>query len=119
MARDRYPEGSFGALLSHLIREQGFTQTRFLQEMGISKTYLFDIFHGRVKAPNGRMQLRMAEVLQLTGEVRAGFLDRAAEARGEVPADIQLQLQHDRMLRARIREEIDYALLAAMGRDED
>lgn len=113
MAKDRYPEGSFGALLSHLIRQHGFTQTRFLQEMGISKTYLFDIFHGRVKAPNGRMQLRMAEVLHLTADERAGFLDSAAEARGEVPADIRMQLQYDSTLRARIRAQIDYTKLTA------
>ena len=118
MAKDRYPEGSFGALLSQLIKSQGFTQTRFLQEMGISKTYLFDIFHGRVKAPNGRMQLRMAEVLRLTGEVRAGFLDSAAEARGEVPADIRLQLQLDSALRARIREQIDYTRLTEGGGED-
>lgn len=119
LAKEKYPEDSFGALLVHLIKKQGFTQTRFLHEMEISKTYLFDIFHGRVKAPNARMQLRMAELLGLSAQERAAFLDKAAEARGEVPADIWLMIQSDSALRAQIRAQIDETRLFTIRRGSE
>lgn len=106
MAKERYCESSFGAFLAELIKRHGFTQTRFLREMEISKTYLFDIFHGRVKAPNAKMQMRMAEVLALSGEERADFFDRAAKVRGETPADIFEAIASDEVLRAYIRAQI-------------
>lgn len=106
MAKERYREDSFGALLAELIKAHGFTQTRFLREMAISKTYLFDIFHGRVKAPNAKMQMRIAELLGLFGRERADFFDKAAQVRGEVPADIFVAIAEDVQLRAYIREQI-------------
>lgn len=106
MAKEKYQADSFGALLAELIKRHGYTKTRFLQEMGISKTYLFDIFHGRVKAPNVAMQLRMAEVLELDDAERADFFDKAALVRKEVPADIFMALAEDASLRAWIRTAI-------------
>lgn len=106
MAREKYREDSFGALLAELIKVHGFTQTRFLREMEISKTYLFDIFHGRVKAPNAKMQVRIADVLGLVGRERADFFDKAAQVRGEVPADIFEAIAADASLRAYIRAQI-------------
>lgn len=106
MAKERYREDSFGALLAELIKERGFTQTRFLREMAISKTYLFDIFHGRVKAPNAKMQMRIADLLGLVGRERADFFDKAAQVRGEVPADIFAAIAEDAQFRASIRAQI-------------
>ena len=88
MAKKEYAEGSFGAYLVQLIKDHKFSQSKFATELGISKTYLFDVFNNRLKPPAPDMQDRIADLLQLTGEERESFYSRAAEGRCELPKDI-------------------------------
>ena len=64
--KKEYAVGSFGAYFVKLIKDHDFSQAKFAAELGISKTYLFDVFNGRVKPPTPDMQDRIVELLRLT-----------------------------------------------------
>lgn len=88
MAKKEYQEGSFGAYFVQLIKDHSETQAKFLLDLGVSKTYLFDVFNGRVKPPTPEMQDRIAEVLHLSEDERHEFYNKSAEGRNELPKDI-------------------------------
>ena len=88
MAKKEYAEGSFGAYLVQLIKDHKFSQAKFATELGVSKTYLFDVFNNRLKLPTPDMQDRIVDLLHLTGEERNDFYSKAAEGRHELPKDI-------------------------------
>lgn len=54
----------------------------------MSKTYLFDVFNGRVKPPTPDMQDRIVELLRLTDDEKNDFYSKAADGRHELPKDI-------------------------------
>ena len=88
MAKKEYSEGSFGAYFVKLIKDHGFSQTKFASELGVSKTYLVDVFNGRLKPPAPEMQDRIIQVLSLEETERNDFYNRAADGRNELPKDI-------------------------------
>ena len=88
MAKKKYEEGSFGAYLVDLIRKHDYSQSKFATDLGVSKTYLFDIFNGRVKPPTPDMQDRIVELLHLTEDEKDEFFTKAALGRHELPKDI-------------------------------
>lgn len=88
MAKKIYGEGSFGAYFVKLLKDHQKSQTDFIAELGISKTYLVDVLNGRLKPPTPDMQERIIEVLQLEGRERHEFYDKVAEGRQELPKDI-------------------------------
>lgn len=88
MAKKEYIEGSFGAYFVKLIRNHHYSQAKFATDLGVSKTYLFDVFNGRVKPPTPDMQDRIVELLCLTDEEKNDFYNRAADGRNELPKDI-------------------------------
>ena len=71
MAKKEYAEGSFGAYFVKLIKDHDYSQAKFASDLGVSKTYLFDVFNGRVKPPTPDMQDRIV-----------------ADGRHELPKDI-------------------------------
>lgn len=88
MAKKEYAEGSFGAYFVKLIKDHGYSQAKFASDLGVSKTYLFDVFNGRVKPPTPDMQERIIELLCLTGDEKNVFYSKAADGRNELPKDI-------------------------------
>ena len=86
--KKNYKEGSYGAYLVDLIRQREFSQAEFAKQLNISRTYLFDLFNGRVKPPAHDMQERIATLLNLTGAQREEFYNKTAEGRNELPKDI-------------------------------
>ncbi len=53
MLKKEYAKGTFGAYFVELIKVHGYSQIKFAIDLGVSKTYLFDVFNGRVKSPKG------------------------------------------------------------------
>lgn len=88
MAKKEYAEGSFGAYFVKLIKEHSYSQAKFATDLGVSKTYLFDVFNGRVKPPTPDMQDRIVELLRLSDDERTDFYSKAAIGRNELPKDI-------------------------------
>ncbi|MBE6947695.1 MAG: helix-turn-helix transcriptional regulator [Ruminococcaceae bacterium] len=107
MAKKEYIEGSFGAYFVKLIKDHNYSQAKFAAELGVSKTYLFDVFNGRVKPPAPEMQDRIIEVLHLNNSDRDEFYSKAAEGRHELPKDIVEYLTNNKTeidgLRERMR----------------
>lgn len=107
MAKKEYTEGSFGAYLVQLIKDHDYSQAKFAADLGVSKTYLFDVFNGRVKPPTPDMQDRIVELLNLTNEEKNDFYSKAADGRHELPKDIVEYLINNRSeiecLRERMR----------------
>ena len=106
MARKQYVEGSFGAYLVELIKAHGYAQAKFAIDLGISKTYLFDVFNGRVKPPTPDMQDRIVELLHLTGNEKNEFYNKAAFGRSELPKDIVDYLTQNQSEIDNIRERM-------------
>ncbi len=88
MAKTEYQEGTFGAYLVKLLKEKNYTQSRFAEDLKVSKTYLFDVFHNRINPPTPEKQEEMILLLDLSETERYEFLDIAAMGRGELPKDV-------------------------------
>lgn len=88
MAKTKYKEGTFGAYFVNLIKEKRYTQAEFADALGVSKTYLFDIFHNRINPPTRERQEQIIALLKLNEKETLEFLDKAAVGRGELPKDI-------------------------------
>ena len=88
MAKTKYQEGTFGAYFVDLIKKKGYTQSGFADALGVSKTYLFDIFHNRINPPTRERQEQIIAQLKLNDDEKLEFLDKAAVGRGELPKDI-------------------------------
>ncbi len=107
VAKKEYVEGSFGAYFVELIRARGYSQAKFADELRVSKTYLFDVFNGRLKPPTPDMQDRIKELLKLDEKETNDFYTKAAEGRNELPKDIVEYLTNNQteidILRERMR----------------
>ena len=88
MAKTEYQEGTFGAYFVDLIKKKDYTQAGFADALGVSKTYLFDIFHNRINPPTRERQEQIITLLKLSENETLEFLDKAAVGRGELPKDI-------------------------------
>ncbi len=88
MVKTKYQEGTFGAYFVELIKKKDYTQTGFADALGVSKTYLFDIFHNRINPPTRERQEQIIALLKLNENEKLEFLDKAAVGRGELPKDI-------------------------------
>lgn len=106
MNRKQYVQGSFGAYLVELIKNHNYSQAKFATDLGISKTYLFDVFNGRVKPPAPDMQDRIVELLKLTDSERSEFYNKAALGRSELPKDIVDYLTHNQSEIDNLRERM-------------
>ena len=106
MAKKQYVEGSFGAYLVELIKAHGYAQAKFATDLGVSKTYLFDVFNGRVKPPTPDMQDRIVELLHLTETEKNEFYNKAAFGRSELPKDIVDYLTQNQAEIDNIRERM-------------
>lgn len=88
VAKNKYQEGTFGAYFVKLLKEKHYTQAQFADDLGVSKTYLFDIFHNRINPPTPDKQEQIIALLKLNDDEKYEFFDKAAEGRNELPKDI-------------------------------
>lgn len=88
MAKTKYQAGTFGAYFVALLKEKHYTQAQFAEDLKVSKTYLFDIFHNRINPPTPDKQEQIIALLKLNEKETLEFLDKAAVGRGELPKDI-------------------------------
>lgn len=88
VAKTKYQEDTFGAYFVALLKEKHYTQVQFAEDLGVSKTYLFDIFHNRINPPTRERQEQIITLLKLNENEKLDFLDKAAIGRGELPKDI-------------------------------
>ena len=101
---------AFGAFLREMIKQSNISQAEFYSAVEITKPYFYDILSGKINPPPAEVQFRMVENLKLDEEGRNTFFDLAAEARGEIPADVaKLILDHPER-RAAIRAEMERLL---------
>lgn len=110
MAKTEYQEGTFGAYFVNLIKKKDYTQAGFADALGVSKTYLFDIFHNRINPPTRERQEQIITLLKLNEKETLEFLDKAAVGRGELPKDIVQFLTDNpneiEKLRKRMRDKL-------------
>lgn len=108
MAKTQYQVGTFGEYFVALLKEKHYTQAQFAKDLGVSKTYLFDIFHNRINPPTSEKQEQIIALLKLNYDEKLEFLDKAAVGRGELPKDIVQFLTDNpneiEKLRERMRE---------------
>lgn len=102
----QYSKDSFGAYFVEIIKKHDFSQAKFADKLKVSRTYLFDIFNGRVKPPTPEMQDKIVDVLNLNETERQEFYNRAAEGRKELPKDIFDYLKNRPEELQKIREKM-------------
>lgn len=88
MKKKEYTPGSYGAYLVQLIKSKNLTQEEFRNNLKVSKTYLVDVFNGRLKPPTPEMQEKIVNILKLTDVEKTEFYNKSAEGRKEIPKDI-------------------------------
>lgn len=110
VAKTKYQAGTFGAYFVALLKEKHYTQAKFAEDLKVSKTYLFDIFHNRINPPTPEKQEQIIALLKLNDDETLEFLDKAAVGRGELPKDIvEYLVQHPKeikILRKKIYENL-------------
>lgn len=106
MTKKEYAVDSFGAYFVNLIKDHNYSQAKFAADLGISKTYLFDVFNGRVKPPTSDMQECIVELLRLTDSEKAEFYNKAAVGRNELPKDIVDYLKNNQAEIENLRERM-------------
>ena len=99
-------EYAVGAYFVKLIKDHNYSQAKFAADLGISKTYLFDVFNGRVKPPTSDMQECIVELLRLTDSEKAEFYNKAAVGRNELPKDIVDYLKNNQAEIENLRERM-------------
>ncbi|NCB73598.1 MAG: XRE family transcriptional regulator [Clostridia bacterium] len=88
MQKKNYEVGSYGAYLVSLIKEHDVSQVEFAKLINVSRTYLFDLFNGRVKPPAPEMQEKIISALGLSDSEKEEFYSKTAAGRNEIPKDI-------------------------------
>lgn len=108
MVKQIYERGSYGEYLARLIKAHSFSQSEFARLINVSRTYLYDLFNGRVKPPAPEMQEKIISVLGLSGNEKEEFYNKTAAGRGEIPKDIfdYLYNNEDEMLMIRERMQV-------------
>ena len=106
MTKKEYAVDSFGAYFVNLIKDHNYSQAKFAADLGISKTYLFDVFNGRVKPPTSDMQECIVELLRLTDSEKAEFYNKAAVGRNELPKDFVDYLKNNQAEIENLRERM-------------
>ena len=110
VAKTKYQAGTFGAYFVALLKEKHYTQAQFAEDLKVSKTYLFDIFHNRINPPTPDKQEQIIALLKLNENEKLEFLDKAAVGRGELPKDIVQFLTDNpneiEKLRERMRDKL-------------
>ncbi len=110
MAKAKYQEGTFGKYFVELLKAKHYTQAKFADALGVSKTYLFDVFHNRINPPTPEKQEEIITLLNLNEEEKLEFLDKAAVGREELPKDIVEYLAQNpeeiKNLRKKIKEHL-------------
>lgn len=96
----------FGDLLKQLIKEAGYTQSKFYTLLGIKKPYFYDIISGRVSPPPSHLQFKALEILNVDENTTNDFFNLAAEERGELPADITQMITDNPETIAAIRRQL-------------
>ena len=79
---------AFGNFLREMISQTKISQAAFYEDVGITKTYFYDILSGKVNPPPPDVQYKMLENLKVDDKQKKKFLNLAAEGRREIPADI-------------------------------
>lgn len=106
MAKKEYVVGSFGAYFVQLIKDHDYSQAKFAADLGVSKTYLFDVFNGRVKPPAPDMQECIVALLRLSDSEKVEFYSKAAAGRKELPKDIVDYLTNNQSEIENLRERM-------------
>ena len=88
MPKKEYEQGSYGAYLVTLIKTHNFSQAEFAKRINVSRTYLFDLFNGRVKPPAPEMQEKIVSALELTGKEKEDFFNITAAGLNEINKDV-------------------------------
>lgn len=103
-----YEQSSYGEYLAGLIKKHSFSQSEFAKLINVSRTYLYDLFNGRVKPPAPEMQEKIISVLNLSGNEKEEFYNRTAAGRGELPKDVFEYLYNNTNEISIVRERMRY-----------
>lgn len=99
-------EMKFCDLLSDMLKDYKKPHEVFYTELGIKKSYFYDILGGRVSPPPSEKQFKMIKIFKPTPEICEEFFELAAEERDEMPADLRLYI--NKSMRKSIRKSQDY-----------
>ena len=88
VVKANYEEGIFGAYFVKLIKQHNYSQADFAKDIRVSKIYIVDVFHGRVKAPILEIQEKIVIMLGFEEYEKIDFFSKATIGRNELPKDI-------------------------------
>lgn len=93
-------------VLSEAIIKSGKTRTTFYTELGIKKSYFYDIIKGNVNPPPREKQLEIIRILNPDKKICIELFETAAKERSEISVDLFLFL--DEAQKQNLRKNIEY-----------
>jgi len=78
----------FCEVLSEMLGASGKSRVAFYTELGITKSYFYDILGGKVSPPPAEKQFKIIEILNPEPDICEEFFELAAKERDEMPADL-------------------------------
>ena len=109
----------FGKYLKELIKNTVKTQTEFLRQVKVSKTYLVQMMNSQIKPPAPERQFEIVEKLRLKDEDAYEFFDKAAAERDELPADVERFVSTNQEVIAILRRANKKGLRITVGGNEN
>lgn len=102
-------KSEYGQFLTDLIRDRKISQSKFYNDVKMTKPYFYDIISGKVNPPPEQTQIKIVEYLGLSHDEMIRLFDIAAKARNELPLDIFLYMQ-DKNNIDKIRNDKNYLI---------
>lgn len=99
-------EKRFCEVLSEMLNTSKMSRVAFYTEVGIKKSYFYDIISGKVNPPPAEKQFAMIRVLKPKSEIRNEFFELAADERNEMPVDLARYI--DEAMRKELRSKRGY-----------
>lgn len=96
----------FCDLLSQMLKDSKKTHISFYTDLGIKKSYFYDILKGKVNPPPSEKQFSIIKILKPDLETCKEFFELAAAERNEMPADLVLYINES--MREALRNNSHY-----------
>ncbi len=78
----------FGKFLKKEISQNGLSQNKFAEKIGVSSYYVGQMIKGEKRPPSRELQIKIANSLNFDEEKKVKFFNMIAKEKKDIPSDI-------------------------------
>ena len=82
----------FQTFLSKKLSKNDISKNKFATMIGVTSTYVGQLTNGSKPPPDRKLQIRIAESLDMNKQEKEKFYDNTAKEKNDIPADIYEQI---------------------------